>query len=103
MCHGGVFERVLVPECSQTHTCAVHGLCVSAPPESALSNWHDVNVSRPLHMVSHLSHVGCNTPSQTRVFIIILKRQLVCHSPSAEHLLCAFKHSLYPLVKQSAI
>ena len=53
MCHGGVFERALVPERSHTHTCAVLGLHASAPPESAPSNGHDANVSR-------LPRVGCN-------------------------------------------
>ena len=27
MCHGGVFERALVPERSHTHMCAARGLC----------------------------------------------------------------------------
>ena len=31
MCHGGVFERALVPECSHTHTCAARGLHALAP------------------------------------------------------------------------
>ena len=88
MCHGGVFERALVPKRSHTHMCAALGLHVLAPPESALSNGHNANVL-------HLPHMGCNTPSQTRVFFIILKRQLACRSPSAEHLSCTFKHSLF--------
>ena len=53
MCHGGVFERALVPKRSHTHMCAALGLRASAPPKSAPSNGHDVNVSRLLHM-------GCN-------------------------------------------
>ena len=53
MCHRGVFERALVPECLHTHTCAARSLHVSAPPESAPSNRHDTNVS-------HLPHMGRN-------------------------------------------
>ena len=33
MCHGGVFERALVPERSHTHTCAARGLHASAPSQ----------------------------------------------------------------------
>ena len=53
MCHGGVFERAVVPECPHTHTCAALGLCALAPPESAPSNRHDANIY-------HLPFVGCN-------------------------------------------
>ena len=73
MCHGGVFERALGPEGSHTHMCAARGLHASAPSQVCPSNGHHANVSHPLRMVSRLSRVGCNTPSQTRVFIIILK------------------------------
>ena len=51
MCHRGVFERALGPERSHTHTCAVRGLCASAPSRVCPSNGHDANVSRPSRMV----------------------------------------------------
>ena len=40
MCHGGVFERALVPERSHTHMCASRGLRASAPSRVCLSNSH---------------------------------------------------------------
>ena len=68
MCHGGVFERALVPEHSHTHTCAVRGLRALAPSQVCLSNGHGTNVSHPLRVVLLLSRVGCNNPSSIMVW-----------------------------------
>ena len=38
-CHGGVFERALVPECLHTHTCAARGLRASAPSRVCPIQW----------------------------------------------------------------
>ena len=65
-----------VPWCrsAHTHIRVQRAVCMHQHvPESVPSNGHDVNVLHPSCMVLHLSHVGCNTPSQMRVFVIILK------------------------------
>ena len=39
MCHGGVFERALVPEHSHTHMCAARGLRALAPSRVCPVQW----------------------------------------------------------------
>ena len=49
MCHGGVFERALVPERSHTHTCVARSLRASAPSRVCPVQW-----SRRKHFASNV-------------------------------------------------
>ena len=55
------FLRGLWCQSTHTHICVQRAVCVCQHlPKSALPNSHDANVLHPLHVVSHLSRMGCN-------------------------------------------
>ena len=80
MCHGGFFERALVPERLHTHTCAALGLRASAPPESAPPNGHDANISTARGVQHSLSDEGIyhNIEKAIGMSFTICRASFVC-------------------------